>query len=189
MKSMKKELLAAVAATALIAAVGGASAQTKMESQGPGGAEKSERPGQGGPAAETRSGAQVQSPAQRGGAPRTEGSGGAEKTEGPGQGGPTQQGQTKQPDGEKPAQLSEQQRTQIGTTMRKQSNLRRVERNSVNFTINIGGVVPRTVNLAPLPAPILTMVPAYRGYLYIVVGDDLLIVHPRTYEIVAVIPA
>jgi hypothetical protein len=50
-------------------------------------------------------------------------------------------------------------------------------------------VVPRTVELAPLPAPILAVVPAYRGYLYIVVGDDLLIVHPRTYEIVAVIPA
>jgi hypothetical protein len=91
--------------------------------------------------------------------------------------------------GEKPAQLSEQQRTQIGASISKQSNLKRVERNMINFTINVGSVVPRTVGLVPLPATLVAVVPAYRGYLYIVVGNELLIVHPRTYEIVAVIPA
>jgi hypothetical protein len=45
------------------------------------------------------------------------------------------------------------------------------------------------VGLVPLPATLVAVVPAYRGYLYIVVGNELLIVHPRTYEIVAVIPA
>jgi len=97
--------------------------------------------------------------------------------------------QAQEPSGDKPAQLSETQRTQIGTTVRKESNLRRVERSSINFTINVGTAVPRSMNLAPLPGSVLTLVPAYRGYLYIVVGNDLLIVHPRTYEIVAVIPA
>jgi hypothetical protein len=106
-----------------------------------------------------------------------------------GGGGTSVQGNASAQSNEKPAQLTEQDRTKISTTISKQSNLRRVERTKINFTINVGAVVPRTVNLAPLPAPILAVVPAYRGYLYIVVGDDLLIVHPRTYEIVAVIPA
>jgi hypothetical protein len=87
-------------------------------------------------------------------------------------------------------QLNEQQRTRISQTIKqKDVNVRRIDRSRINFTINVGAVVPRTVELYPLPAPILAVVPAYRGYLYIVVGDDLLIIHPRTYEIVAVIPA
>lgn len=76
-----------------------------------------------------------------------------------------------------PKKLNDQQR--IGTTMRQHKNLHRVD---------VGAVVPRAFNLAPLPAPILLMVPACRGYLYVVVGNDLLIVHPR-HQIVALIPA
>jgi hypothetical protein len=91
---------------------------------------------------------------------------------------------------EKAAQLSSEQRTKISSTIKsKDVNLKRVERTNINFNINVGTVVPRTIGLVPLPAPIVAVVPAYRGYLYIVVGDDLLIVHPSTYEIVAVIPA
>jgi hypothetical protein len=87
-------------------------------------------------------------------------------------------------------QLNEQQRTRISQTIKqKDVNVRRISRSEINFTINVGAVVPRTVELYPLPAPIVAVVPAYRGFLYIVVGDDLLIIHPRTYEIVAVIPA
>jgi hypothetical protein len=92
-------------------------------------------------------------------------------------------------DADKPAQLDDQQRTKISATVRDQKGLKRVERTNINFNINVGTVVPRTIGLAPLPAPIYAIVPAYRGYLYILVGDELLIVHPRTYEIVAVIPA
>jgi hypothetical protein len=87
-------------------------------------------------------------------------------------------------------QLDDQQRTKISQTIRqKDVNIRRVSRSEINFTINVGAVVPRTVTLYPLPAPIIAVVPAYRGYLYIVVDDQLLIIHPQTLEIVAVIPA
>jgi hypothetical protein len=87
-------------------------------------------------------------------------------------------------------QLDEQQRSKISMTLKqKDVNVRRVSRSEINFTINVGAAVPRTVTLYPLPAPIVAVVPAYRGYLYIVVDDQMLIIHPRTYEIVAVIPA
>jgi len=185
---MRNEFLAAAAAITLIAASGSAYAQAekKMDAQGGASAQteqtEKKKDAQGG--AKVQGGAQTQT---QGGA-KPEGSAKPGQAEKPATGSPSGQ-QAQQPSGEKPAQLSEQQRTQISTTISKQSNLRRVERNSINFTINVGAVVPRTVNLAPLPGPILTLVPAYRGYLYIVVGNDLLIVHPRTYEIVAVIPA
>jgi len=92
--------------------------------------------------------------------------------------------------GGKAVQLDEQQRTRISQTIKQKNvNLRTVERSKVSFQLNVGAVVPRTIELYPLPAPIVQIVPAYRSYLYIVVGDQLLIIHPQTYEIVAVIPA
>jgi hypothetical protein len=187
--TMKNKFLAAAAAVALIAASGSAYAQAekKMDAQGGASAQTEKK-------MDAQGGAKVKVQGQSGAQTQTQG---GAKTEGSAKPGQAQQPSTaspsgkqaQQPSGEKPTQLSEQQRTQISTTISKQSNLRRVERNSINFTINVGAVVPRTVNLAPLPGPILTLVPAYRGYLYILVGNDLLIVHPRTYEIVAVIPA
>ena len=185
--TMKNEFLAAAAAVALIAASGSAYAQAekKMDAQGGASAQiEKKKDAQGGAKVQGQSGAQTQTQ----GGTKTEGSAKPGQAQQPSTASPSGK-QAQQPSGEKPAQLSEQQRTQISTTISKQSNLRRVERNSINFTINVGAVVPRTVNLAPLPGPILTLVPAYRGYLYILVGNDLLIVHPRTYEIVAVIPA
>jgi uncharacterized protein DUF1236 len=61
--------------------------------------------------------------------------------------------------------------------------------NDVRFSITIGEAVPRTVHLNRLPARILEYAPQYRGYEYILVGDDILIVDPRTLKIVAVIAA
>jgi hypothetical protein len=90
----------------------------------------------------------------------------------------------------KSVQLNQEQRTKISQTIKsKDVNLRSVNRTEINFQINVGAVVPRTVTLYPLPAPIVAVVPAYRGYLYIVVDGDLIIIHPQTYEIVAVIQA
>jgi len=43
--------------------------------------------------------------------------------------------------------------------------------------------------LSTAAAPIVAIVPQFRGYLYIIVDDQLLIIHPTTYEIVAVLPA
>jgi hypothetical protein len=49
--------------------------------------------------------------------------------------------------------------------------------------------VPRSVHIAVLPPEIVTVVPEYSGFDYIVVGDQLLIIDPATLEIVAILPA
>jgi len=86
----------------------------------------------------------------------------------------------------KPVQLSTDQRTKIATTIKMQ----RVERaTNINFDIRVGAVVPRTVRYYPLPIEIVEIVPAYRGYDYVLVGDEILIIDPVTFEIVAVLPA
>jgi hypothetical protein len=60
---------------------------------------------------------------------------------------------------------------------------------NVRFSISIGDAVPRSVHFYRLPARIVEYAPQYRDFDYILVGDDLLIVDPRTHRIVAVISA
>jgi hypothetical protein len=84
-------------------------------------------------------------------------------------------------------QLSEQQRTNVHQTLLKESNLNRAT--NVNISISVGTRVPRSVRLAPLPATIISVVPAYRSYQYVVVNDEICIVDPSSYEIVEVIAA
>ena len=84
-------------------------------------------------------------------------------------------------------QISEQQRTQIKSVIVKDRNVARVD--NVNFNIRVGVAVPRTVHVAVLPPEVITIVPEYRGFDYVVVGDQLLIIDPNTMLIVAVLPA
>ena len=58
---------------------------------------------------------------------------------------------------------------------------------NVNFDIRIGTVVPRTVRIAPVPVTLIEIEPTWRGYMYFVSGDTIIIVEPRTLEIVAVL--
>ena len=57
----------------------------------------------------------------------------------------------------------------------------------VNFSVSVGTVVPRTVELRPLPASIVEIIPAYRDYDYFVVRNTVVIVEPETHKIVDVI--
>ena len=61
------------------------------------------------------------------------------------------------------------------------------EPRDVDFSISIGTRVPRRIELYPIPAAVIDIVPQYRGYRYFVVQDDIVIVEPDTYEIVYVI--
>jgi hypothetical protein len=63
----------------------------------------------------------------------------------------------------------------------------RVDR--VDFSISVGTAVPRTVRVYDLPAEIVEVVPRYRGFKYVLVRNEIVIIDPRTLEIVAVIDA
>jgi hypothetical protein len=89
--------------------------------------------------------------------------------------------------GGKSVQLSESQRSQIKTLIVKDRNMPRV--NSSNFSVAVGSAVPRDVHVAPLPPDIIRVVPAYRGFDYVMVRDQLLIIDPDTMKIVAILPA
>ena len=82
-------------------------------------------------------------------------------------------------------QLSEQQRTNVHQTLIKESNLNRAT--NVNVSISVGTRIPRSVRLAALPASIVSIVPAYRSYQYVLVNDQICIVDPHTYEIVEIV--
>jgi type IV secretory pathway VirB10-like protein len=84
-------------------------------------------------------------------------------------------------------QLSQDQRTKIKDVVVGGRNVARVD--SVNFNIRVGVAVPRTIHVAVLPPEVVTIVPEYRGFEYVVVGDQLLIIDPNTLEIVAILPA
>jgi hypothetical protein len=59
---------------------------------------------------------------------------------------------------------------------------------NVNFSISVGTRVPRSVHLHTVSADIVSTVPQYRGYSYFVTDNQIVIVEPRTYEIVSVLP-
>ena len=84
-------------------------------------------------------------------------------------------------------QLSEEQRTNVHQTLIKESNLNRAT--NVNISVSVGTRIPRSVHLAPLPASIISVVPAFRSYQYVVVNDEICIVDPNSFEIVEVIAA
>jgi cytoskeletal protein RodZ len=82
--------------------------------------------------------------------------------------------------------VSSEQHVRIRETLRGE----KAERlKNVPFAVTMGDTIPRTVHLHKLPVRILEYVPQYRDYEYILVGDEILIVDPRTFRIVAVIPA
>jgi Protein of unknown function (DUF1236) len=85
-----------------------------------------------------------------------------------------------------PAALSAEQHAKIWSTLRGEKAERLT---NVEFSTTVGGVIPRTVHLYRLPVSIVEYAPQYRGYEYILVGDEILIVDPRTLRIVAVIAA
>jgi hypothetical protein len=82
--------------------------------------------------------------------------------------------------------LSSEQRTKITTVIRDQ-HIAPVT--NVNFAISVGARVPRDVTFHPLPAEIVTIYPDWRGYEFILVRDQIVVVDPRTFEIVAVLDA
>jgi hypothetical protein len=82
------------------------------------------------------------------------------------------------------AKLTTEQRTRITSVIREQHV---APVNNVNFAISVGTRVPRDVGFRPLPAEIVTIYPEWRGYEFFLVRDQIVVVDPRTLEIVAVL--
>jgi hypothetical protein len=57
----------------------------------------------------------------------------------------------------------------------------------VNFSVSVGTVVPRSVRLVAVPAPLIEIHPAWRGFLYFVHRDRIVIVEPGTLRIVTIL--
>jgi hypothetical protein len=64
-----------------------------------------------------------------------------------------------------------------------------MSRENLNFTISVGQPVPRRVRTYPVPRELWTIYPSYRRYVYIWIGDEILVINPRTNRIVAILPA
>jgi hypothetical protein len=85
------------------------------------------------------------------------------------------------------ASLSTEQRTKIKTTVLQGGGAPKVSRTEINFNISVGTAVPRSVRLVTVPTTIVEIHPAWRGYMYFVVDDEIIIVEPGSLRIVAVI--
>lgn len=83
------------------------------------------------------------------------------------------------------AKLSTDQRTKI-TTILKQ---KKVEPAHLNVSVSVGTRIPGSVRFYPLPREVVVIYPEWRGYDYILVGDQIVVVDPRSHEIVAILEA
>ena len=83
------------------------------------------------------------------------------------------------------AKLSTEQRTKI-TSVIKQQNVKPVK---LNVSVSVGTRIPASVHFYPLPQQVVVIYPEWRGYDYILVGDQIVVVDPRTHEIVAILEA
>ncbi|UWU89117.1 DUF1236 domain-containing protein [Bradyrhizobium sp. CB1015] len=83
------------------------------------------------------------------------------------------------------AKLSTEQRTQITSVIREEKV---APVTNVNFNIAVGTRIPREgITLHALPSRVVTIYPEWRTYKYVLVRDEIVIINPDTYEIVAVL--
>jgi hypothetical protein len=60
----------------------------------------------------------------------------------------------------------------------------------VDFNLRVGALVPRRhIHVVPVPDTLVQIDPQWRGFLYFIVRDEVVIVNPRDMRIVAVLPA
>jgi uncharacterized protein DUF1236 len=85
------------------------------------------------------------------------------------------------------ANITPEKRTQIHQVFIKERSAPRVDR--VDFDLSVGTAVPRSVRFVAVPSTIIAIEPSWRGYDYFMVGDQVVIVDPRSMEIVAILEA
>jgi hypothetical protein len=85
-----------------------------------------------------------------------------------------------------PAPLSAEHHAKIWESIRGEKS---APFSGAKFSMTVGESVPQGIHLYRLPVRVIEFAPQYRGYEYVLVGDEILIVDPRTHRIVAVIAA
>jgi hypothetical protein len=83
------------------------------------------------------------------------------------------------------AKLSTEQRTKITTVIRQH----KVEPTRLNVSVRVGTRIPDSVHFYPLPVQVVEVYPEWRGFDYILVGNQILVVDPATHEIVDILDA
>ncbi|MET0633802.1 MAG: DUF1236 domain-containing protein [Xanthobacteraceae bacterium] len=186
------------------------------EKSAPPSAQPGQRGGQAQPSQDKGKAQQGQAPAQRGQKDQTTGQGAQgqgeqgkaqrqPETKGQGESKGQTQGQTPQRDQSQQGQQNQGQRqpsqaqgqqgqsggaanltTEQRTRIRETVITSGPKVSSVNFSLSVGTVVPRTVTVVGVPAIIVEVYPQYRGLMYFVVGDQIIIVD-QSHKIVAVI--
>jgi len=83
--------------------------------------------------------------------------------------------------------ISTEKRNQIHEAIAHDRNAPRLP--SVNFDVSVGGRIPHGVRFAAVPDAIVEIEPAWRGLEFFVIRDEIVIVDPRSLEIVAIVDA
>lgn len=86
----------------------------------------------------------------------------------------------------KNVRLDNNQQTRVKTVIKNQK-VTHLSRTKINFSINVGTRIPASVHWYSVPTEVVEIVPEYRGYYYIIVDEDIIIIAPETREIVTVI--
>ncbi len=80
--------------------------------------------------------------------------------------------------------LNSRQQTSVIAALRSEP-VQRIDH--VDFSIGVGAIIPSHVALNPLPDRIVEIVPLYRGYDFVMVRDEIIIVEPGTRRIVTIL--
>jgi hypothetical protein len=83
--------------------------------------------------------------------------------------------------------LTSDQKSKIRTSVLQSGSAPKVSRSSINFNVRVGTVVPRSVHFVAVPETLIEIHPAWRGYSYFIVDDEIVIVEPSSFKIVAVL--
>jgi len=82
------------------------------------------------------------------------------------------------------AKLSETERSKVFSTLKSD---RRTANQRIDIQVNVGTRLPARVHPRPLPRTVVEVLPQYRGYEFVMVRDEIVIVRPGTREVVDII--
>jgi hypothetical protein len=83
------------------------------------------------------------------------------------------------------ANLTSEQHTKITGIIRQH----KVAPTQLNVSVRVGTRIPDSVRFYPLPREVFVIYPEWRGYEYIMVGNEILVIDPHTHQIVAILEA